>query len=161
MAAKKAAPKKVAAKKAASKKSTPKAAPKKKTAAKKSAPAKKKSATTPLKKSPAKKKSSAKKTASTSKAKMPGETSDTGAFVDNDANTTVDETITNNDINNSITPEAQEGTAVFSGSQPDQKWMPDDLKTSPHDSFHGNINPSKAKTGVKPSGKKPLWDSRK
>lgn len=69
------------------------------------------------------------------------------------------EPVTNNDINNEVTPEAE--SAVFTGSEPQQQWIPEQLNTASHDPFHGNIKPSKAKTTVKPSGKKPLWDNRK
>lgn len=180
-AKKKSAPKKkVAAKKTAAKKSngtSSEKAPAKKAvparpaggaAGKKSAPAK-----SPAKKAASKKqakrsaapkaasKSTRKESPSRSKAKMPGETSDTGEFISS-ASTPPDHTpVTNSDINNEVTPETENNEAVFAGTTPDQQYIPADFKASTQDPYHGNINPSKAKTSQKPSGKKPLWDNRK
>jgi len=176
-AKKKAAPKKAAAKKkAAPKKSTrqagrtaaKKAATPKKTAGKKSAPSK-----SPPKKAASKKsgaKSAAPKAASKirskekplkSKAKMPGETSDTGEFISTPATNDANAPVTNADVNNIVTPETESDQAVFAATVPNQQYMPEDFKASVQDPYHGNINPSKAKTTQKPSGKKPLWDNRK
>lgn len=168
VAAKKVAAKKVAAKKAAPKKSAAKKAPAKKkmaprkAAVKKAAPAKKAAP----KKAPVKKKASAPKSgrsgvaSSKSKAKMPGETSDSGEFISTPPNPG-NEPVTNADINNIVTPEAETDKAVFSDTAPDEQYMPEDYKASVQDPYHGNVHPSKAKTSLKPAGKKPLWDNRK
>ena len=160
-----AAPKKATAKKAPAKKSQK--APAKKAAAKKSSTARKSTAA-PKKaavkkaaavKSPAKKKkASGKKISSRTKTKMQEVTAETDLAPQTGEKVTT-EPVTNNDINNEVTPEAE--SAVFTGSEPQQQWIPEQLNTASHDPFHGNIKPSKAKTTVKPSGKKPLWDNRK
>lgn len=167
-AAKKAAPKKkVAAKKKAPAKKTARAAPKK-AAGKKSAPAK-----SPAKKAASKKsggksmtstttsKSTTQKKPSEAKAKMPGETSDTGEFISTPVSDNIQEPVTNADVNNIVTPETESDQAVFAATVPNQQYIPEDLKASVQDPYHGNIRPSKAKTAQKPSGKKPLWDNRK
>ncbi|MCH5717019.1 hypothetical protein [Niabella hibiscisoli] len=163
------APKKAATKKAAAKKkATPAKSP-----AKKPAPARtgtggrpaggaapKKSAV----KSAAPKAASPKKTRekpAKAKAKMPGETSDTGEFISSTSANSGEEQVTNTDVNNIVTPEAENDEAVFAASTPNQQYMPEDFKASAQDPYHSNQNPSKAKTSVKPSGKKPLWDNRK
>ncbi len=171
-AAKKTAPKKVATKtKATPKKSAPsasavatkKSAPPKKTApskssAKKAAP-KKSAVKTSTSKAASPKKN--KEKPSKVKARMPGETSDTGEFISSTSVNTVDESVTNTDVNNIVTPESESEEAVFAATTPNQQYMPEDFKASAQDPYHGNLNPSKAKTSVKPSGKKPLWDNRK
>ena len=180
-AKKKTAPKKAAAKKkAATKKASvkKKAAPKKaagktasapkKTAGKKSAapnaPAKKAAPTKSGERSTAPKaasKSTTKEKASTSKAKMPGETSDMGEFISTPTTNNVNDPVTNTDANNIVTPETESDNAVFAATVPNQQYIPEDFKASTQDPYHGNTNPSKAKTAQKPSGKKPLWDNRK
>lgn len=169
-AAKKAAPKKAAAKKKAAPK---KAAAKKKAASKKAAPKKAASRKKAPSKSPAPKtakkpagkaignQAASKKKPSASKAKMPGETSDTGEFISTPVSGNNNEPVTNADINNVVTPEAESDEAVFAATTPDQQYIPEDFKASAQDPYHGNINPSKAKTSMKPAGKKPLWDNRK
>ncbi|MGC4232343.1 MAG: DUF6496 domain-containing protein [Niabella sp.] len=165
-----AAPKKAAAKKAPAKKSqkvpAKKATAKKSTTARKSTAAPKEAAVKKAaavkspakKKKPAASKSSGKKISPRTKTKMQGVTAKTDLAPETGEKVTT-EPVTNNDINNEVTPEAE--SAVFTGSQPQQQWIPEQLNTASHDPFHGNIKPSKAKTTVKPSGKKPLWDNRK
>lgn len=165
-AKKTAAPKKrtLSGKKAAAKKTAVKPAPAKKTAAKKAAPKKAGVKKAGAKKSPPQKmsgKRNSKKSPAPSKAKMPGETTDTGEFADSTGDGQIKAPVTNSDINNEITPESEQQNAVFAGAQPDQQYMPEALKATPHDPYHGNLNPSKSKGGIKPSGKKPLWDSGK
>ncbi|MGE9314854.1 DUF6496 domain-containing protein [Niabella sp. CJ426] len=183
-AAKKAAPKKparpaggtAAKKKAAPKKSTrqtgrtatKKAATPKKTAGKKSAPSKSPPKKAASKKSGAKSaapkavsKSRSKEKPLKSKAKMPGETSDTGEFISTPTTNDANDPVTNADVNNIVTPETESDQAVFAATVPNQQYIPEDFKASARDPYHGNINPSKAKTTQKPSGKKPLWDNRK
>lgn len=189
-AAKKAAPKKVtAAKKAAPKKAARPAggaAAKKQATPKKSAASRTAGKATAKKKAPAKKKAVPKKTAvkkaatpqktsskvaakknkpgkspSRSKAKMPGETSDTGEFISTPVSDNSQEPVTNADVNNIVTPETESDQAVFAATVPNQQYIPEDFKASAQNPYHGNISPSKAKTSQKPSGKKPLWDNRK
>lgn len=146
--------------------------PGKKSAAKKSATAEK-STTTPKKapvkkavavKSPAKKKKTAapkvprKKISPKAKTKMQEKTADSSDLT-HEPRKKVTEPVINNDVNNEVTPGAE--SAVLAGSQPEQQWIPEQLNTTSHDPFHGNVKPSRAKTTVKPSGKKPLWDNRK
>ncbi len=174
-AKKKAAPKKAAAKKKAA---TKKAAHKKVAGNSGSAPKKTASKKSAASKSPAKKaapkkyggrsaapkaasKSTTKEKTSTSKAKMPGETSDTGEFISPPTTNNVNTPVTNADVNDIVTPETESDNAVFAATVPNQQYIPEDFKASMQDSYHGNINPSKAKTTQKPSGKKPLWDNRK
>lgn len=160
-----AAPKKVPAKKS-QKAPTKKAAAKKSITASKSTAAPKKAAVKKAvvvkspakKKKPAASKASGKKISTGTKAKMQEVTTETDLTPQTGERVTT-EPITNSDINNEVTPEAE--SAVFTGSQPQQQWIPEQLNTASHDPFHGNIKPSKAKTTVKPSGKKPLWDNRK
>ncbi len=92
---------------------------------------------------------------------MPGETSDTGEFISTPVSGNESEPVTNADVNNIVTPEAESDQAVFAASTPDQQYIPEDFKAAAQDPYHGNINPSKAKTSMKPAGKKPLWDNRK
>ncbi len=150
--------------KAAAKKTPVKVAGMKKTAARKTAPKKAGAKKAAAKKSPPKKmpvKQNSKKSPASSRAKMPGETTDTGEFTDSAGNEQIKAPVTNSDINNEITPESEQQNAVFAGTQPDQQYMPEALKATPNDPYHGNLNPSKSKGGIKPSGKKPLWNSGK
>lgn len=127
-----------------------KAAPKKKAAAKKTAPqnaaAKKKTAP---KKKAAPQKTKIKKSSNTrdSSELSPGDLPGPAGEPPSKADTKI--------------PVPENSEAFFSGTPADLQYIPEELKTTPADPYHGNVHPSKAKTPVKPSGKKPLWDNRK